>query len=69
MYMHIHATGDVEQIAKAIHDALALTKTPLSASASAATAEVGIDTKQIDQIMAQKRKGEWRSLSIQYRAR
>lgn len=56
MYMHIHAMGDAVAIAKAIHDALALTKTPFSAPASTATAELGIDTKQIDQIMGQSGK-------------
>src|ERR1044072_7926233 len=56
MYMHIHAMGDAVTIAKAIHDALALTKTPFSASASTAAAELGIDTKQIDQIMGQSGK-------------
>src|SRR5690242_20138239 len=53
MYMHIHAMGDAVTIAKAIHDALALTKTPFGASPSAANTELGIDTKQIDQIMGQ----------------
>lgn len=56
MYMHIHAMGDAVTIAKAIHDALALTKTPFAASPSAATAELGIDSKQIDQIMGQSGK-------------
>jgi len=56
MYMHIHAMGDPITIAKAIHDALALTKTPFAASASTATAEIGIDTRQIDQIMGQSGK-------------
>jgi hypothetical protein len=56
MYMHIHATGDAVTIAKAIHDALALTKTPFAASSATATAELGIDTKQIDQIMGQSGK-------------
>lgn len=56
MYMHIHAMGDAVTIAKAIHDALALTKTPFAASASTATADIGIDTKQIDQIMGQSGK-------------
>jgi hypothetical protein len=56
MYMHIHAMGDAVAIAKAIHDALALTKTPFAASPSTATAEIGIDTKQIDQIMGQSGK-------------
>jgi uncharacterized protein DUF1259 len=56
LYMHIHAMGDAVAIAKAIHDALAVTKTPFAASASTATAEIGIDTKQIDQIMGQSGK-------------
>ena len=56
MYMHIHAMGDAVTIAKAIHDALALTKTPFTAPAATAPAEIGIDTKQIDQIMGQSGK-------------
>jgi Domain of Unknown Function (DUF1259) len=56
MYMHIHAMGDAVTIARTIHDALALTKTPFAASPSTATAEIGIDTKQIDQIMGQSGK-------------
>lgn len=57
MYMHIHAMGDSVKIAKAIHDALSLSKTPLVASgAPAQTQEIGIDTKQIDQIMGQTGK-------------
>src|SRR5215217_4482285 len=57
MYMHIHAMGDAVTIAKAIHDALALTKTPFAApSASTQSAEIGIDTKQVDQILGQSGK-------------
>ena len=56
MYMHIHAMGDAVTIAKAIHDALALTKTPFTASPATATIDLGIDTKQIDQIMGQSGK-------------
>src|SRR5229473_4668722 len=57
MYMHIHAMGDAVKIAKAIHDALALSKTPFAAPAPAAPAQdLGIDTKQIDQIMGQRGK-------------
>ncbi len=57
MYMHIHAIGDAVKIAKAIHDALALSKTPFAAPAAAAPAQdLGIDTKQIDQIMGQSGK-------------
>jgi Domain of Unknown Function (DUF1259) len=57
MYMHIHAMGDGVKIAKAIHDALALSKTPFAASpAPAQNQDIGIDTKQIDQIMGQTGK-------------
>src|SRR5437588_9384807 len=57
MYMHVHALGDGVKIAKAIHDALSLSKTPFAASpAPAQTQDIGIDTKQIDQIMGQTGK-------------
>jgi Domain of Unknown Function (DUF1259) len=57
MYMHIHAMGDRVQIATTIHDALAVTKTPFAVpTASTQSAEIGIDTKQIDQIMGQSGK-------------
>lgn len=57
MYMHIHAMGDAVRIAKAIHDALSLSKTPFAAStAPAQTQDIGIDTKQIDQITGQSGK-------------
>src|SRR5213596_60506 len=57
MYMHIHAMGDAVKIAKAIHDALALSKTPFAAPAAAPpNQDIGIDTKQIDQIMGQSGK-------------
>ena len=49
MYMHIHAMDDGVKIAKAIHDALALSKTPFTApAATTPTQDIGIDTKQID---------------------
>jgi len=57
MYMHIHGMGDAAKIAKSIHDALALSKTPFSASpAPAQNQDIGIDAKQIDQIMGQTGK-------------
>jgi len=57
MYMHIHAMGDSVKIAKAIHDALALSKTPFAAPAAAPpNQDLGIDTRQIDQIMGQTGK-------------
>src|SRR5919112_3151207 len=50
MYMHIHGMGDAAKIAKSIHDALALSKTPFTAAAAPSpTQGIGIDTKQIDQ--------------------
>ena len=57
MYMHIHAMGDGVKIARAIHDALVLSKTPFTAAAaSTAPGDIGIDAKQIDQIMGQSGK-------------
>lgn len=54
MYMHIHAMGDAVKIAKSIHDALALSKTPFAAPPAATqTQDLRIDTKQLDQIMGQ----------------
>jgi hypothetical protein len=58
MYMHIGATGDAVKLAKAIHDALALSKTPFSAPAAGGdqNQDLGIDTKQLDQVMGQAGK-------------
>ena len=57
MYMHIHAMGDGAKIARAIHDALSVSKTPFAGSpAPAQSQDIGIDTKQIDQIMGQTGK-------------
>src|SRR6266550_2018410 len=56
MYMHISAMGDAVKIAKTLHDALALSGTPFTASASTQNPDLGIDTKQLDQIMAQSGK-------------
>jgi Domain of Unknown Function (DUF1259) len=51
MYMHIAGHGDAVQLAKAIHDALALTKTPAPDTAPPAAADLGLDQKQIEQIL------------------
>jgi Domain of Unknown Function (DUF1259) len=58
MYMHISAMGDAVKIAQAIHDALGLSKTPLSTppAGSAPNQDLGVDAKQIDQIMGQAGK-------------
>jgi Domain of Unknown Function (DUF1259) len=53
MYMHIASHGDAVQMAKAIHDAVALTKTPGPDAAPVAqpAAELGFDQKQVEQIL------------------
>jgi hypothetical protein len=58
MYMHIGAKGDAVKIAKAIHDALGLSKTPFTAPAAASNQnqDLGIDTKQLDQTLGQSGK-------------
>ncbi len=57
MYMHIGGHGDAAALARAIHDALALTKTPASAAGSAAPpTALPLDTKQLDQIMGRAGK-------------
>ena len=53
MYMHIASHGNAVQMAKIIHDALALTKTPGPDAAPAAqfTADLGFDQGQVEQIL------------------
>jgi hypothetical protein len=51
LYMHIASHGDAVTMAKAIHDALALTKTPPPDSATAPPADLGFDQKQVEQIL------------------
>jgi hypothetical protein len=48
MYMHIHGRGDAQKLATTIHDAIALTKTPMSAPTPAATSPIiDLDTAMI----------------------
>ncbi len=56
MYMHVESRGDAVQMAKAIRDALALTKTPAPDSGSPAPADqnLGIDSAQIGSILGHK---------------
>jgi len=58
MYVHISSHGDAAQMAKAIHDALSLTKTPApdSSSPTAASADLGFDQKQVEQILGHSGK-------------
>ena len=53
MYMHISSHGDAAQMAKAIHDAVALSKTPGpdASPAPPATTDLGFDQKQVEQIL------------------
>jgi hypothetical protein len=51
MYMHIGGHGDAAQLATAIRQALALTKTPPPSPPATATAELGFDTKQLDTVL------------------
>jgi hypothetical protein len=58
LYMHIAAHGDAVQLAKAIHDALALTKTPGPDTnpASSPTAELGFDQKKVEEALGRSGK-------------
>lgn len=56
MYMHIEGHGDAVQMAKAIHEAIALTKTPPPDSGAPASPDqnLGIDPVQIGKILGHK---------------
>jgi Domain of Unknown Function (DUF1259) len=66
MYLHIASHGDPVQMAKVIHEALALTKTPApDASPAAQTpSELGFDQKQVEQIMGHAGKANGGILQI-----
>ena len=52
MYMHVSGHGDAVRLAQAIHAALALSKTPFSASTPTPQPEqIHLDTRQLDQII------------------
>jgi hypothetical protein len=53
LYMHLASHGDAAQMAKAIHDALALTKTPGPGAGGATppAADPGFDQKHVEQIL------------------
>src|SRR5690242_4912842 len=54
-YMHVGGHGDPEKLATAIHDALGVSKTPMTASASSSPPPaVDLDIAQIDQIIGAK---------------
>ena len=57
MYMHIDGHGDALKLAQAIHAALALSKTPLTAPAASSQPQpIDLDTKQLDQILGRTGK-------------
>lgn len=53
MYMHVASHGDPVKMAKAIHDAVALTKTPAPEAnpAPPAPTDLGFDQKQVEQML------------------
>ncbi|HEY1273091.1 MAG TPA: DUF1259 domain-containing protein [Terriglobales bacterium] len=58
VYMHIASHGNAVEMAKAIHDAVAMTKTPApdTSTAVAPPADLGIDQKQIEQTLGHSGK-------------
>ena len=53
-YMHVGGHGDPVKMAQTIHDALALSKTPLTAAPAGQPSAIDLDTAQIDQILGAK---------------
>jgi hypothetical protein len=53
-YLHVGGQGDPLKLATALHDALALSKTPLTTNPAAAPPAVDLDTAQLDQIIGAK---------------
>jgi hypothetical protein len=56
LYMHVSGHGDPVQLAKALHDGLVLSKTPIGPAAPAAQASVDFDTAAVDAAMGFKGK-------------
>jgi hypothetical protein len=50
-YMHVGGHGDPVKMAGVIHDALAVSKTPLAGSAASPPPAIDLDTAQLDQIV------------------
>jgi len=66
MYMHIASHGDAVRMARTIHEALALTKTPSPdpASATQSAPELGFDQKQVEQALGHTGKVNGGALQI-----
>jgi len=56
MYMHISGHGDAVHLATAIHDAVALTKTPGPDATPAPAGDLGIDQKQVEKTLGRTGK-------------
>jgi hypothetical protein len=56
LYMHIQGQGDSVKLAQGIHEALSLTKIPLTTPTPSGNAELEIDTAQIDRILTAQGK-------------
>ena len=65
-YMHVGGHGDTINMATAIRNALAVSKTPLDALAAAPNPPpvIDLDAAQLDQIIGVKGPGERRRLSV-----
>jgi hypothetical protein len=53
-YLHVGGHGDPVKMATTIHDALATTKTPMTAPAAGTPPAIDLDTAQLDQIIGVK---------------
>jgi hypothetical protein len=53
-YMHVGAHGDPVKIAQAVHEALEVSKTPLTAAPAGQPLAIDFDTAQIEQILGAK---------------
>jgi Domain of Unknown Function (DUF1259) len=53
-YMHVGGHGEPVKMAQTIHDALAVSKTPLTAAPAGQPPAIDLDTAQIDQILSAK---------------
>src|SRR5438445_974532 len=56
MYMHVEGHGDASTLARELHAALALSKTPLGPPAAAAPTPLDIDTAALDRTLGAKGK-------------
>ena len=53
-YMHVDGHGDATSLATTLHDALAVSHTPLAAPSAAASAKPDLDAEQIEQVLGRK---------------